>query len=36
LAQYKIPKNVRFVEGLPKTASGKVRRHLLKMPAESG
>lgn len=29
LAQYKIPKFVTFTDNLPKTASGKVRRHLL-------
>ena len=29
LANYKIPKVVEFVPALPKTASGKVRRHLL-------
>jgi acyl-CoA synthetase (AMP-forming)/AMP-acid ligase II len=36
LAQYKIPKSVRLVDALRKTASGKVRRHLLKVPAASG
>lgn len=30
LAMYKIPKHIEFVEDLPKTASGKVRKHLLK------
>ena len=29
LALYKIPKQVHFVERLPKTASGKIRRYLL-------
>lgn len=29
LAQYKIPKVIEFVDSLPKTASGKVKRHLL-------
>jgi long-chain acyl-CoA synthetase len=29
LAQYKIPKFVEFAQSLPKTASGKVKRHLL-------
>ncbi|MBN1656724.1 MAG: acyl--CoA ligase [Deltaproteobacteria bacterium] len=29
LAQYKIPKYIEFAESLPKTASGKVKRHLL-------
>jgi len=29
LATYKIPKAVEFVSALPKTASGKLRRHLL-------
>ncbi len=30
LATYKIPKHIEFVEKLPKTASGKVKKHLLK------
>jgi len=29
LAQYKIPKFIEFVEQLPKTSSGKVKRYLL-------
>lgn len=29
LAQYKIPKQIEFIKKLPKTASGKVKRHLL-------
>jgi len=29
LAQYKLPKEVVFTDNLPRTASGKVRRHLL-------
>lgn len=29
LAQYKIPKYIEFVESLPKTSSGKVKRYLL-------
>ncbi len=29
LANYKVPKQVEFVASLPRTASGKVRRHLL-------
>ena len=29
VAQYKIPKHVEFTKSLPKTASGKVKRHLL-------
>ncbi len=35
LAPYKIPKHVEFVEALPKTASGKIRRHALVEPAAS-
>ncbi len=29
LAQYKIPRSIEFAHNLPKTASGKIRRHLL-------
>jgi acyl-coenzyme A synthetase/AMP-(fatty) acid ligase len=32
LATYMIPKTVHFAESLPKTASGKVQRYLLKGP----
>ncbi|MES9973088.1 MAG: hypothetical protein ABW094_02435 [Candidatus Thiodiazotropha sp.] len=30
LAIYKIPKSIAFIEELPKTASGKIKRFLLK------
>ena len=30
LAKYKIPKHIKFMSELPKTASGKIQRHLLK------
>jgi fatty-acyl-CoA synthase len=30
LARYKIPKYIEFVDRLPKTASGKIRKSLLK------
>ncbi len=30
IAKYKIPKSIQFVEKLPKTASGKIRKYLLK------
>jgi len=30
VAKYKIPKYIEFVERLPKTASGKIKKHLLK------
>jgi fatty-acyl-CoA synthase len=30
VGKYKIPKHVQFVEELPKTASGKIQRFLLK------
>ena len=30
LARYKIPKRIEFIKKLPKTASGKIRKHLLK------
>jgi long-chain acyl-CoA synthetase len=29
LPQYKIPKSIEFIDALPKTASGKVKKHLL-------
>lgn len=29
LSQYKIPKNIEFIESLPKTTSGKVKKYLL-------
>ena len=29
LSSYKIPKSIRFVESLPKTSSGKLKRHVL-------
>ncbi len=32
LARYKIPKNVVLVEEMPRTASGKVKKHLLRHP----
>ena len=32
LASFKVPKEVAFVSDLPKTNSGKVRRHMLKRP----
>jgi long-chain acyl-CoA synthetase len=35
LASYKIPKHIEFVDALPKTASGKVRRALLNTTTES-
>ena len=34
LAAFKVPTEVTFVSSLPKTASGKIRRHLLKQAAE--
>ena len=30
IAKYKIPKSIQFVEKLPKTAGGKIRKYLLK------
>ena len=30
LARHKVPKTVEFVEGLPKTATGKVQKHVLR------
>lgn len=32
LARYKVPKSVRFVTGLPRTPTGKLRRYLLRQP----
>jgi acyl-CoA synthetase (AMP-forming)/AMP-acid ligase II len=36
LATYKIPKSIEFLEELPKTASGKVKKYLLKNIYEGG
>ncbi|MGH9038977.1 MAG: AMP-binding enzyme, partial [Acidimicrobiia bacterium] len=33
IAAYKVPKELEFVPGLPKTANGKIRRRLLREPA---
>jgi acyl-coenzyme A synthetase/AMP-(fatty) acid ligase len=35
LAAYKIPKHIEFVDALPKTASGKIRRAALIATTES-
>jgi benzoate-CoA ligase family protein len=36
LASFKVPRAVRVVPALPRTATGKVRRHLLREPAAPG
>ena len=33
LARYKCPKSVRFLDSLPKSAAGKILKHLLRNPA---
>jgi fatty-acyl-CoA synthase len=34
LARYKVPKSVRFVDALPRTASGKIQKQVLRQQAE--
>jgi acyl-coenzyme A synthetase/AMP-(fatty) acid ligase len=36
VGRYKIPKYLQFVEELPKTASGKIQKYLLKEEHQSG
>jgi len=36
LARYKVPRDIRFVDALPRTAIGKVRHEVLKQRAEEG
>ncbi|MEZ5550306.1 MAG: class I adenylate-forming enzyme family protein [Pseudomonadales bacterium] len=36
LALYKVPREVEFLDSLPKTSSGKVQRHLLNQPQSRG
>ncbi|MOA67335.1 long-chain-fatty-acid--CoA ligase [compost metagenome] len=33
LAPYKRPRRYHFVDSLPKTTSGKIQKHLLRVPA---